>query len=83
MGAEKSLRSMVEKWLAPTVTNPPRVIGTGRLRDCHSRFVCVESNRATGTLSIVFFRHGDGGWYVFPPMTTRAERAAYAGHHAR
>ncbi|SPS02358.1 conserved hypothetical protein [Cupriavidus taiwanensis] len=72
MAAEKSLRSMVEKWLTPSVGEPPRVIGTGRLRDCRSRFVCVECNRATGTLSIMFFRHCDGGWYVFPPVTSRA-----------
>lgn len=77
MGAEKSLRSMVDKWLGPAMANPPRVASVGRLRDCGSRFVCVESDRLTGTLSIVFFKHGDGAWYVFPPMTSRAGLAAY------
>ncbi|WP_354683878.1 hypothetical protein [Cupriavidus necator] len=75
---EKSLRSMVEKWLGCTLTSSLRVADVGRLRDCGSRFVRVESERVTGTLSIVFFRHGDGAWHVFPPMTGSRLQAYWA-----
>ncbi|MDK2662173.1 hypothetical protein QOS04_37510 [Cupriavidus sp. LEh21] len=78
MGAERSLRSMVDKWLAPAVANPPRIVCIGRMRDCQNRFVRVECDHLTGTRSIVFFRHGDGSWHVFPPMTRRAALAAYS-----
>ncbi|SAL82788.1 hypothetical protein AWB67_06222 [Caballeronia terrestris] len=64
---EKSLRSAVDKWLAPTPAMPARVV-----RFCvRARYVCVEALRPTGVLAIVFFRHDDGSWNVFPPQIKR------------
>jgi hypothetical protein len=75
--AEKSLHWIVDKWLAPTPAMPARVTRisrTGARRGCA---VCVETSRPTGVLSIVFFRHDDGSWNVFPPA---AERPAMNGY---
>ncbi|WP_338011429.1 hypothetical protein [Cupriavidus sp. IDO] len=61
--SEYSLRRLVDKWLAPTEGSPVRVTCFGHQALRKGSFVCVES---TG-LSMAFFRHGDGAWYVFPP----------------
>ena len=64
--AQQSLRSLVDKWLAPTAAKPARVTRFSRLNSNHIRYVCVEASHPTGMLAIFFFRHDDG-WYVFPP----------------
>lgn len=67
MGTEKtSLRSLVDKWLAPTPARPLRVTRFGRTAS-GVRFVCVEVLRLAGPLTIAFFYHEDGVWRVFPP----------------
>ncbi len=72
MGAEKiSLRALVEKWLAPTLASPARVLRTGRMASDRTRYVCVEMRAPEGVRSIFLFRHGDGCWCVFPPSATR------------
>ncbi|MPW23720.1 hypothetical protein GCT13_45265 [Paraburkholderia sp. CNPSo 3157] len=63
-----SLRALVDKWLAPTRSIPARVIQVGRFGSSGVRYVRLEGQMATGPLSIVFFRHGDRAWDVFPPM---------------
>ncbi|MDR5754006.1 MULTISPECIES: hypothetical protein [unclassified Caballeronia] len=66
---KKSLHWAVDKWLAPTPAMPARVV-----RFCRSalgRHVCVEALRPTGMLAIIFFRHDDGSWNVFPPQAKR------------
>ena len=69
MDAErKPLRSLVDKWLAPTRSVPARVTETGRFGIAGVRFVRLEGRVPTGQLSIVFFRHGNGEWDVFPPV---------------
>ena len=68
-----SLRSQVEKWLAPTQTSPLRVTRYGRTKS-GVRYVCVEVVRLAGPLTIAFFHHDEGDWNVFPPEKTgRAE----------
>lgn len=67
-----SLRSQVDKWLAPTQINPPRVIRFGRTAK-GVRYVCVEVARLAGPLTIAFFHHEEGDWRVFPPETGRPE----------
>ncbi|TDG06582.1 hypothetical protein E1N52_19840 [Paraburkholderia guartelaensis] len=65
-----TLRWAVEKWLAPTTATPAHVVRvrrTGR----HRRCVCIEAARASGLLSIFFFRHDDGSWNVYPPARAR------------
>jgi len=72
MGAEKiSLRALVDKWLAPTIACPARVLRTGRMVGNRARYVCVERRAPDGVRSIFLFRHGDGSWCVFPPTETR------------
>jgi hypothetical protein len=66
---EKSLRSQVEKWLAPGSAIPVHVIEFGRTRMGGGRYVCVEA--AGGARALFFFRHDDGGWCVFPPASDR------------
>ena len=63
-----SLRALVDKWLAPTRSVPARVTETGRLGLSGVRFVRLEGQVSAGLLSIVFFRHGNGEWDVFPPV---------------
>jgi hypothetical protein len=75
--AEKSLRWIVDKWLAPTPAMPARVTRLCRAGSRRGCVVCVETSRPGGVLSIVFFRHDDGSWNVFPPM---AERPAMNGY---
>ncbi|SDG15838.1 hypothetical protein [Paraburkholderia phenazinium] len=75
--AEKSLHWIVDKWLAPTPATPARITRMGRTGSRRGRAVCVETLRPGGLLSIVFFRHDDGSWNVFPPA---AERPAMNGY---
>jgi hypothetical protein len=66
---KQSLHWAVDKWLAPTPAMPARVV-----RFCRTtlgRYVCVEALRPTGMLAIIFFRHDDGSWNVFPPQAKR------------
>jgi hypothetical protein len=67
---KRSLRSQIEKWLAPTRVSPLRVTRFGRTRQ-GVRYVCVEVARFAGPLTIAFFHHEDGNWCVFPPATGR------------
>ena len=69
--SEKSLRWLIDKWLAPTPAMPVRVTRFSRTRSNQRRHVCVEASRPAGSLAILFFRHDDGSWYVFPPATAR------------
>jgi hypothetical protein len=64
---QRSLRLLVEKWLAPTPAMPARVIRFSRTSTNQRRYVRVEALHPTGLLAIFFFRHDDGSWCVFPP----------------
>nr|WP_245175945.1 hypothetical protein [Cupriavidus sp. AcVe19-6a] len=64
-----SLHALVEKWLSPTNASPARVACFRHLANHKGCVVCVESTRTTRRLSIAFFRHRNGAWYVFPPIT--------------
>ena len=75
--AERSLRLLVEKWLAPTPSTPVRVTRFSRARSNQRRYVRVEVLRPTGPVGLFFFRHGDGTWCVFPPETKRLAMRAY------
>ncbi|MGF6920539.1 hypothetical protein [Paraburkholderia sp. 40] len=78
---EKSLHWLVDKWLAPGPAMPAHVTRFSRTRSTRKRYVQVETSRPAGTLTIVFFRHDDGSWCVFPPETDRP--AMGIGHRAR
>lgn len=63
-----SLRVVVEKWFAAT---PVRVTRFKRTRISQSRFVRVETRSPSSPVSILFFKHEDGAWRVFPPDARR------------
>ncbi|ACA95966.1 conserved hypothetical protein [Burkholderia orbicola MC0-3] len=69
---ESSLRSLIEKWLAPSASAPVHIT---RLTFANSRIRCVLARRSTSptSLSIFFFRHADGVWRVFPPAPRKPE----------
>ncbi len=66
-----SLRSLIDKWLAPTPASPISVTRLSYAKGRSMRCVRVESVKSSGALAIFFFRHGDGSWSVFPPQLER------------
>lgn len=66
-----SLRSMVERWLAPEFADQIRVTRFRNTRSTPECYVCVETFNATKSLAMFFFRHQDGAWKIFPPGRER------------
>ena len=62
---ENSLRRLVDKWFGHCAQGTVHVIKCGRTSADRNRYVRVGGERK---LAIVFFRHSDGSWKVFPPM---------------
>ncbi|RQR60161.1 hypothetical protein DIE19_16530 [Burkholderia sp. Bp9126] len=77
-GTGSSLRMQVDKWLAPSLRVPARVVRFSRMPAQRRRFVCVEAAHPAGTIAIFFFRHDDGSWCVFPPADRRPAMTARA-----
>jgi hypothetical protein len=79
---EKSLRLLVGKWFGPAAAVPVHVMEFSRTSSDRRRYVRVGALRPQGCLAIVFFRHDDGSWNVFPAKTNaptmRADRLAGA-----
>ncbi|MGF6727361.1 hypothetical protein P3T43_006753 [Paraburkholderia sp. GAS41] len=65
------LRVLVARWLGSDPTTPTRVIRFGYVRPNRYRYVCVETQRPAGPLTIYFFLHKDGVWSVYPPEAER------------
>jgi hypothetical protein len=72
----QSLRYQVEKWLAPTMS--VRVTAFGRTHSGRVRYVCVETQHATGPRALYFFQHDDGYWHVVPPVADGTPHAPHA-----
>jgi hypothetical protein len=68
---ENSLRTQVDKWLSPSLSTPVRVTEFSRTRQGRRRYVCVETSLPLGPRALLFFRHDDGCWCVFPPASDR------------
>jgi hypothetical protein len=68
---ETSLRRLIGKWVAPTSVKPVRITRISGMPSNQGRCVCVQVCQDVRSLTIFFFRHGDGSWYVFPPVTNR------------
>ncbi|SOE90687.1 hypothetical protein SAMN05446935_10003 [Burkholderia sp. YR290] len=68
---EGSLRSVVEKWFGAGSDAHARVRRSRYIRCKQWRCVRVEATRSADTLELIFFRHDDGSWCVFPPDTRR------------
>jgi hypothetical protein len=66
-----SLLSIVNSWLISNGAIPTRItpFRTGDAR--HGSAVRVEASRATDVVEILFFRHEDGMWRVFPQEPLR------------
>ena len=69
--AGKSLRQMVEHWLAPASEKQVRVTEFRNRRSPRECYVCVETVSTTGPLSMFFYRHHDRTWRIFPPDRER------------
>ncbi|QCP52548.1 hypothetical protein FAZ95_25635 [Trinickia violacea] len=69
--AEMSLRLVVEKWLASTLTTSLRITRFTHARCAHGHYVRVEASRLEGIVALCFFQHADGAWRVFPPYPAR------------
>lgn len=74
--AENSLHWAVDKWLAPTPAHPARIVQLCRSHSTGMRFVRIEAWHAGGSIAIIFFRHDDGTWNVFPPEGRRPSMSA-------
>lgn len=74
-----TLHFLVEKWLAPAPTTPVRVTRFSCTHSSLRRHVRVEALRPEGPVVILFFKHADGTWWLFPPYTERPAMHAYAG----
>lgn len=75
---ERTLRWLIDKWLAPTPANPVRLIRCSRTNSSRTRCVLAQSSTPEKSLAIFFFRHDDGSWRVFPPAPRRPVMQAYA-----
>lgn len=69
-GAE-SLRHLVDRWLAHSRATHACIKQFGRASGGRWRCVRIAATRPSGVIEIVFFRHGSGGWCVFPPGRPR------------
>ncbi|MGF6851999.1 hypothetical protein OKW29_000885 [Paraburkholderia sp. CI3] len=75
--SERSLRSLVEKWLGPISASAVRITRFGRAGSNQRPYVHIELLLPTGPVGLFFFRHPDGAWCVFPPETERLAMRAY------
>ena len=75
--AERSLRFMVEKWLATAPSVSVRVTRGSRAGSNQRRYVCVEALQSADTFALYLFRQGDGTWDVFPPDAERPSMSAF------
>jgi hypothetical protein len=66
-----SLRSLIDKWIELAPSSTTQVVRISRPDVRKVRCVCIEVKRAAGPVSLMFFRHGDGSWCVFPPASSR------------
>jgi hypothetical protein len=66
---EKPLRALVDKWVGSGEAMTARVIEFSRTPSDRRRYVRVGALTREASFSIVFFRHDDGSWNVFPAKT--------------
>jgi hypothetical protein len=74
---EKCLRTLVGKWFGSSAVVTIRVMEFSRTRTDRRRYVRIGAVRAGGGLTIVFFRHDDGSWNVFPAKTSTPAMRVY------
>jgi len=64
---EHSLRELIEKWLGATSAGPMRILLMRRSRIGGTRCLHIQAQRSADTVTLLFFRHENGNWQVFPP----------------
>ena len=64
---DKSLRSLVRKWFGVDANFSVQIVEVGRTFPDRRRYVRIGAMGSESSSSIVFFRHDDGSWNVFPP----------------
>lgn len=74
---DRCLRTLVGKWFGPSAGMTIRVIEFSRTRMDRRRYVRIGEHQVDGGLTIVFFRHDDGSWNVFPAKTNTPVMHAY------
>jgi hypothetical protein len=65
----RSLRTLVDKWIGARCDI--RITQFSHGRDEQHRFVRIEGASDESPIALIFFRHDDGGWCVFPPAPRR------------
>ncbi|SIT35048.1 conserved hypothetical protein [Paraburkholderia ribeironis] len=73
-----SLRRQVEKWFGSAQPISIRVLRVPGNMGAMSGYKCVCVSQPSGPCVIVFFRHGDKSWRVYPPPTARPTLNALA-----
>ncbi len=76
---EGSLRSLIEKWLAPTAATPVHLTRCTFANSSQTRCVLARSAASERSFAIFFFRHDDGAWRVFPPPPRKPQMHSRAG----
>lgn len=62
--ASKSLHRQIEKWFGANHSASIRITRPATANNSR----CITVSRPDNAYAIVFFRHGDGSWQVYPPM---------------
>ncbi|ACC75206.1 hypothetical protein PPMP20_01900 [Paraburkholderia phymatum] len=66
-----SLRRQVEKWFGSSQPISIDVSRVPRTMAARSGYKCVRVSQPSMTFEIIFFRHGDKSWRVYPPGIER------------
>ena len=67
---EQSLREQIHKWVVDRGTGNWHIARFGRTRFTRSRYVYVACPGIGTPLGMFFFRHNDGSWRVYPPLSS-------------
>ncbi|SOE52835.1 hypothetical protein SAMN05446927_0545 [Caballeronia arationis] len=73
---ENSLRRLIDKWLGHCASGTVRVMKFGRTARSRSRYVRVGGG-SENRWAIIFFRHDDGSWKVYPPRADVPAMSVY------
>jgi hypothetical protein len=72
-----SLRVQIEKWFGPVSRQALRITRMGHSSVGGIRCVMVEGVQPNESCTVVFFRHNDGSWRLYPPETPRPSMCTY------
>jgi hypothetical protein len=77
LNGENSLRRLIDKWLGHCASGTVRVTEFSRTASSRNRYVRVGGGSSENHWSLIFFRHGDGSWKVYPPRAHVPAMSAY------